>query len=519
MIRSMWSISPDIPIPSSNSVFRRFLVRSCTMLRSVVSGGLLIWALAGCGLSLTGAEAGVGKDPEEQLRRLRQQFQQIQREQQQIIQALQEQIRRNEELIQALRQRIDDLQAQLSCATNALFTTNSSPPLVTQTNQTVSPETEGERALESLLEQQVETDVQPSTSDEEALQQTLSKATAGATTPTGTASGGLLSAVQSLNPNISVVVDALAHYTSHDNSDFDSGFYFRHLELAFDAAIDPYASANCFIGIGQHSDGDWHTHVGEAYANVHCLPYGLGVRIGRFRSTFGRANTFHEHALPWIQYPLVVKHFFGEEGLSGNGVGIDWLIPNPWEQFIELTYEPTMDPGQEFLGEATDAVRHLLHCRTFLDLSAASTLELGLSYAVEPENERHAVGLDVTYKWRPPQQALYRGFTWQTEWMIADALQIGSWETALGLYTALEYQFARRWAIGTRYDFCQLPIDSALQENAFSIYLTFIQSEFMLWRLGYRFTDRNFCIHGEQDEHQLMLQCDFTIGAHPAHKY
>ena len=456
-------------------------------------------------------------NPYQQLQQLKKQLRQIQIQQQQIIQALQEQIRKNQQQIQSLQNQIRQLQHQLAQTTNTTTVAQPKPP------------TEGEAALESLLSQQTRpsTTATPSSqppSGEEALEQALQEATTGpSTTPTPTAAfpgtSGLIPALQTLNPNISVVVDTLAHYTSHDHSDFDSGFYFRHLELSFDAAIDPYARAQCFIGYGQHPDGDWHTHVGEAYATLESLPYGLGLRIGRFRSNFGRANTFHEHALPWIQYPLVIKRFFGDEGFSGNGIGLDWLVPNPWNQFIEITYEPTIDAGQKFLGPASDAVRHLIHARTFWDLSPASTVELGLSYAVEPEHDRHAAGLDVTYKWRPPEKALYRGFTWQTEWMIADSLQQQGWETALGLYTALEYQFARRWVIGGRYDYTQFPANAALQEDAYSLYLTFLQSEFMLWRLGYRFTDRNFNIHGEQDEHQLMLQCDFILGAHPAHRY
>ncbi|MCD6340301.1 MAG: hypothetical protein J7M29_13085 [Verrucomicrobia bacterium] len=322
-----------------------------------------------------------------------------------------------------------------------------------------------------------------------------------------------------MNPNLSAVGDAVAHYTSRDKSDFDSGLYFREMELALQAAIDPYASADFFVGLGQGTDGEWDAHVGEAYASLLALPYGLQPRIGRFRSSFGRANTYHEHALPWVQYPLVIKHFFGEEGLSGNGAGVNWLIPNPWNRYIELTYEATMDAGQDFLGPSDDAIKHLTHLRSFLDLSDASTIELGVSYAADPEKDRHAGGLDVTYKWRPPERTLYRSFFWQTEAMLADARQPGGWETAWGLYTALQYQFARRWAAGARYDFCQLPADAALQENAYSLFLTFLQSEFMFWRAGYRYTDRNFDIHGEQDEHQLFLQCDFTVGAHPAHRY
>ena len=87
------------------------------------------------------------------------------------------------------------------------------------------------------------------------------------------------------------------------------------------------------------------------------------------------------------------------------------------------------------------------------------------------------------------------------------------------MYTAADYQFAKRWKFGLRYDFAELPERAASRERGYSAYLTFLQSEFVFWRLGYLFTDRTFPEDGNYDDHQVLLQLNYTFGVHPAHKF
>ncbi len=87
------------------------------------------------------------------------------------------------------------------------------------------------------------------------------------------------------------------------------------------------------------------------------------------------------------------------------------------------------------------------------------------------------------------------------------------------MYTAPEYQFAERWAVGARYDFTEDPTDSSRHTNAVSAYLTFLQSEFLYWRLGYQYAHSNFMEHEAEDNNTIFLQMDFSLGPHPAHKY
>ncbi len=331
-------------------------------------------------------------------------------------------------------------------------------------------------------------------------------------------------AFQTSNPDISVNADFVGHYSSNEGGEFDDEFLFRHFEIGFSGYIDAYTRADIFLGIGRHG-GEWHTHLEEAYLTYLGIPWDLQPRVGRFKSTFGKANPQHLHALPWVEYPFVIQNYFGGEGLSGDGVGVSWLIPNPWEKYIELTYEMINNDNSLFAGEETDDFVHLLHLKNFFDLSAASTLEAGLTFATAPNDEGHGgnrtnvEGFDLTFKWRPPESGRYRSFLWQTEVLAAQADLRGGQETTWGMYTAADYQFARRWVVGARYDYSQLPYSSSQHELGYSAYLTFLQSEYLFWRFGYQYTDRNFRVEGDKREHEMFLQCNFSLGTHPAHGY
>ena len=330
--------------------------------------------------------------------------------------------------------------------------------------------------------------------------------------------------VQSFNPDISVIGDFVGHYSSTEGGELDDEFLMREVELGFSAPVDPYSRADVFLGI-HHHESEWHLHVEEAYLTYLTMPWDLQPRIGRFKSTFGKANPVHLHALPWVEYPLVIQNYFGDEGLSGDGTGVSWLVPNPWDRYIELTYEVINNDSSLFAGSEADDFVHLLHLKYFIDISDATTLEAGLSFATAPNDRGHGdsrtmvEGLDLTLKWRPPQAGRYKSFLWQTEFLAAQADLRDGQESTWGMYSAVDYQFDRRWVFGVRYDYSQMPFSSSLYEHGYSSYLTFLQSEYLFWRLGYMFTDRNFRQHGDGDEHEVFLQCNFGLGPHRAHEY
>jgi hypothetical protein len=330
---------------------------------------------------------------------------------------------------------------------------------------------------------------------------------------------------QSFNPDISAIGDVLFHAGQNDQGVEKNQFLFRELEMAFGAAVDPYGRADFFVGVDEQ-DGEFAVDVEEGYFTLDTLPYDLKARVGKFYSVFGKANQFHTHAMPWVDHPLVIRHFFGEEGMSEPGAELSWLVPNPWKIYMELTGQLQSNRNPvSFAGDEGDDLMYVTHLKNFFDISRASAIDVGGSLATG-RNARTGEGrqtclegLDLTYKWRSPEQGLYKSLTWMNEILLSQREQ-GEGDTvdSYGLYSSLEYQFSRRWSVFGRYDYSQFPQDNDSHETAYTPGLTFRQSEYAFWRLQYTHTDGSGApATGSRDE--LFVQLDFGIGPHRAHQY
>src|SRR3954468_3944515 len=194
---------------------------------------------------------------------------------------------------------------------------------------------------------------------EESLQQdATAKAAAqqgaGATAPSGAtapASGGPQGTpargAQSLNPDISAILDANAGYERRgvayrngDDPDLHggrntrgAGFTAQEVELALSAIVDPYFRGDIFLTI-PNLDG---LEVEEAFATTTSLPHSLQLKAGSFRSAYGRQNGQHLHVQDFTRRPLVNAAFLGEDGLRGPGAQVSWLAPLPF--FLTLYLE------------------------------------------------------------------------------------------------------------------------------------------------------------------------------------
>ncbi|MBI4830740.1 MAG: hypothetical protein HY801_04130 [Candidatus Lindowbacteria bacterium] len=141
------------------------------------------------------------------------------------------------------------------------------------------------------------------------------------------AASGQRAISQIFNPDIAVIGDVLGQYTSHENEGErpDDEFIFRELELNLVGALDPFARADVTLSIekefpeqaipGEEPSGEegFAIDVEEAYLTALSLPQGLQARVGKIRERFGKANPLHAHSLPWVDYPLMLQNYFGEE--------------------------------------------------------------------------------------------------------------------------------------------------------------------------------------------------------------
>jgi hypothetical protein len=83
------------------------------------------------------------------------------------------------------------------------------------------------------------------------------------------------------------------------------------------------------------------------------------------------------------------------------------------------------------------------------------------------------------------------------------------------MYASAEYQFARRWFGGVRYDRSDEARNASLLDTGGSVILTYWPSEFSQIRGQYRFTD----YAGNHKANEVFMQVLFSLGAHGAHPF
>ncbi len=344
--------------------------------------------------------------------------------------------------------------------------------------------------------------------------------------------------IQSFNPDVSVIADLMYHAVSgergelqpdgtHENQD---RFQVRELELAFGAAVDPYARGDLFVHIHEH-DGEWHAGLCEGYITFLTLPCDLQARAGKFRSRFGKAGTLHTHSMPWPDRPDMISNYFGEPGgINEEGVEISWLVPNPWDLFTEVSYSVQNNESPLFAGSEADDVVHVGHLKSFFELNEDVTMELGGSFAMGTNDYDHGRpytnvgGVDLTFKYRPLGQELYQELIWQSEALGCDREESTSGEDVRSWagYSSLEYRFSRNWKTFARYDYSQLPKEDRAWEHAGSLGIDFIQSEYCYIRLGVKhseFEGASFTDAFGDDCNEVFVQLNFGLGPHRAHTY
>lgn len=292
-------------------------------------------------------------------------------------------------------------------------------------------------------------------------------------------------------------------------------------EASFQAVIDPYARAEFFLAFGEEG-----VEVEEGYASFTALPAGLLLRAGKMRANFGRLNAFHNHTLPWADRPIVMFNLLGgatddpDTGIKDAGVSLSRLF-QAGPTAIEATAEVFRgDTGTLFQASKRSDVSAIGHVKAYLDLSEASNFELGISGArghndVGSDYLTRLYGADLTFRWRPLQRAIYRSLAVRSELIWSRREQLAEEEDAFGWYASADYQFARRWTAGVRFDESDRANAAELTDRGQSAVLTFRPSEFSQIRWQWRRSE----FAGQSDSDELLLQLLFTIGAHGAHPF
>jgi hypothetical protein len=327
------------------------------------------------------------------------------------------------------------------------------------------------------------------------------------------------SAAKALNPDISMIGDFIGS-AGHNPVNSTPSLQMHESELGVQAIIDPYARGDFFLSFGEQG-----VNLEEGYITLTALPAGLVAKVGKFRGAFGKVNTLHNHVLPWIDRPLVSNNLVaGEDGIDDAGVSVERILPAPKGIFMELT-------GQVFRGDSGDQqhplyraysnsdVSTIAHLRTYKDITESTNIDLGASYSrgyssAGPNFLTHLYGIDATLRWKPLRRSIYHSFVGRGELIWSQRQQLPSEQRAFGFYASGDYQLARRWFVGGRYDRSGEAENANLIDKGFSAVLTYWPSEFSQIRGQYEFTR-----YGNLDVHQLFMQVQFSLGAHGAHPF
>ena len=286
-------------------------------------------------------------------------------------------------------------------------------------------------------------------------------------------------------------------------------------EATFQAVVDPYARADFFLSFSPEG-----VEIEEGFLTLTSLPGGLLAKVGKLKEQVGKVNTLHSHSLSWVDKPLMVQNLFGgEEGIADSGVSVSKLILNPI-MFLEATGEVYAGTSDLFHSYEPSDVSWVGRLRGYRDVTESTNIDVGGSIAyghndAGPDFTTRLMGIDATVRYRPLRRAIYRRFQGRTELFWSKRGQESGTVDAFGMYGSAEYQFARRWFAGARYDWSERNYDNSLVDKGPSLVLTYWPSEFSQIRGQYRRTR-----YAENvTANEVLFQFLFSIGAHGAHVF
>lgn len=290
-------------------------------------------------------------------------------------------------------------------------------------------------------------------------------------------SAPLDAAAQSLiNPDISAIADMRYAYRNDlaaqllDQENLD--FHFEELEINISGYLNPYSRADVFLAIHGVAGP---VELEEAYGT---LLRGLPVQLkfGKYFLDFGRINQMHIHQMGWLDRPLMLQSFFGEEGaqvigiqasrLQGIGDNAVRISLNAFRSdFFENPTEEQEEGAQEKAKIGGSGRLSL-----YRDIGETSGLEIGASYLqavydIDENVTTQTAGVDFVYKWVPDT---YKRFKLIAEAMmddrevVTDTLGTVTNVTAYGAFADAEVRFRKQWDVGTFVDWSESAFDSEI---------------------------------------------------------
>jgi hypothetical protein len=329
------------------------------------------------------------------------------------------------------------------------------------------------------------------------------------------------------NPDISALGQVLGSHTDDPGSpDADQpALRLGEAEFIFDAYLNPYIKGWFTLSGGE--DG---FALEEAYASViKGLPWGLNLKAGKYRLGFGKLNSVHPHAYPFIDAPRSLQSLlFGEEGFNETGVQVSALLPTPGDwastlsaDLIEGKAFHEASDGPDGSGTRLGAVGRWANN---VLIGERGAFETGVSGAtgidsVGRDSRAWLAGADAKAKFYLPSssQLVIQGEAVFKHSHLADTAT-GAFpaEDRAGFYAFADYRWHSRWNGGLLYEQWEREGDPSSVDRAFRAFGGFaVMEESTLLRLAYE----RFLPRGEAAVNTFTLQLLFSMGPHKAHQF
>jgi|GEM_PF-954054 len=331
--------------------------------------------------------------------------------------------------------------------------------------------------------------------------------------PPRSGSPSLWGARSSELPDISAVGNVIGK-TGNDRDESDlENLVMQEAELAFQGYLYPGVRAD-IIGAYDRENGTYEAELEEAYISFLETPLSnLSVRAGKELLDVGKLNTQHPHHWNFVDRPAVLKSYFGEHGLTGQGANFSYLVPLPF--FLQIDCGVWDNDASSHTHEGTilgfSEEMYTSRFWTSFEISEVQELELGISgvkgygaHASEHTDRLNVGILDITYRHLGKS---YERLLLQSEFFFLEREIPDDTLTRFGFYSFAGWRWNKSWDAGVRYDFYESPYPGNFEESFVSGILTYSLSETTKIRLQYR---RNV----DDDNDAVFLQVVFGLGPH-----
>jgi hypothetical protein len=231
------------------------------------------------------------------------------------------------------------------------------------------------------LQQRFDQRPTPATTPSESSQPSEEAQTPSATPTSG---GGKYLAL----PDISFVAQSVGKVSSDRRDTQRNRLRLREAEIGIQGYVYPNVKADAFIAMSPQEDEA--AQVEEAYLSYIGLANGFSAYLGKKHVPFGRTNLTHSHSWLYVEQPLVLRNLVSAESLSGEGIGVSYLLPTKSQLFAQLDLGTWTGAGESEPSDLPDIVAgpgagfdrfYTARLWTSYPVTAVSELELGGSYA------------------------------------------------------------------------------------------------------------------------------------------